>query len=396
MKWFMMFFLSLLIGAQTVTSSAFALTEEQALVELEQLDAEELDAIAENIEEQGLAQKDKKLKKFFKKIAEKVRSLGKRKDLTDEQRACRKQKRKDNFNKFARNIGKGLTWFSIETMRPFMNSANFLKGFFEKKDKNADLEALSLFFLKHEADFALAYEGATTFEDYLEKMNEVLQDILAKKAQIILTDILKAQGIKLDGLDQVQSIEDLDLLLQKNNMSMSDLIALAKNLESLNPSVINNHPEFQDLKPLLGEISKEQIVEFVTSQSFTPNKEIDLEALFKQEKVSLIVEGLAAITGQIIVPKAVVGIISGAVGGVVGGAIVAADVGAAISMGICASNKVQATLNTDAEMAKFCSYVLYRSAHKLMKSKSKGYTKGKAFRRKVSKHGKLAPVTFER
>jgi hypothetical protein len=385
MKWFFMLFLSLLIGAQTVTSSAFALTEEQALIAIEQMDAEELDAIAENIEEQGQAQKDKKLKKFFQKIAQKVRSLGKRKDLTDEQRACRKQKRKDNFNKFARSIGKGLTWFSIETMRPFMSSANFLKGFFEKKDKNADLEALSLFFLKNEADFAAAYENATTFEDYIEKLGVVLQDILTQKAQIILTDILKAQGIKLEGLDLVKSIDDLEALLEKNNMAMADLIALAQNLESLDPAIINNHPEFQDLKPLLGEISKEQIVEFISSQSFTPNKEIDLEALFKQEKVSLIVEGLATITGQVIIPKAVVSAISGAAGGIVGGAIAIADAGAAISMGICASNKVQATLNADAEMAKFCSYVLYRSAHKLVKSKTNGYTKGKSFRRKVSK-----------
>lgn len=351
---------------------------------LESLTNEQLDEIAQNVEEQGKAQDERKLRKFFRKIADGIRSLKKSDDPAKlSEKECKKQRRKEKFNNFLRSIGKGLSWFSITTARPFMNASNFLKGFFEKPEKNQDLEALMKFFVSNEEKLYQAALEATTIDDYIIRLEEIIETIMQDKMRIIVTDILKAQGINIPGMESVVTLEDLQSVLEENDLGIDELLEMASKIENLDPALINEHPEFQDLRGLVGDISKEQIQEFLQTQSFEPSKTIDLEALVKKERTSLIVEGVGTLLGQVFVPKMVIGAISGAAGGVVMGATLVADAGQAISTAICAKSETQAKLDDDAQMANFCRYILYRSSHLLMKSKAKGYLAGKKLKRKM-------------
>jgi hypothetical protein len=69
--------------------------------------------------------------------------------------------------------------------------------------------------------------------------------------------------------------------------------------------------------------------------------------------------------------------LSGIVGAVYAVPVLAADVGAAISVAICLKKSNQEKMLVDDELGQFCSYVTNWSSYQLMKSRIKGYVKGK-------------------
>jgi hypothetical protein len=252
-------------------------------------------------------------------------------------------------NKTTRKIGKGASFIATNTARPFVNSSAFLTALFEKKQNSEiPLENIYQFFLIHEPEFRELTKNSGTLEELIEKIYEKLDEILIVKEELIFDDIIE--------------------------LTEGDL-------EKLKPSMINDHPEFQDLKLIVGNLTEEDI-ELIIEEG-----ELDLLSTFKEfEDINKIKihEIVTTILGQTLLSTKVIGIVSGVLAKVYGVTIVAADIVAGLSAVACVANDdVIAKIETDQDIKNFCSYVAVQSVYTLSRSRARGYVAGKRFRVKT-------------
>src|SRR5690606_6165511 len=86
-------------------------------------------------------------------------------------------------SKLARKLGKGASWLTTATAKPFMNVSGFLTGVFEKREKNKDVQALYQFFLNHSKEFDLLYIESGTPEELVELILGKMMEIMEKKSR---------------------------------------------------------------------------------------------------------------------------------------------------------------------------------------------------------------------
>jgi len=86
---------------------------------------------------------------------------------------------------------------------------------------------------------------------------------------------------------------------------------------------INNHPEYKEVKGLIGEMTKEELMDIVTSGYF--DKSISFENY--KEALPSIPELVGTVVGQIFAPKIALGIVSKTLAGLYVLPVVAADIG---------------------------------------------------------------------
>lgn len=271
-----------------------------------------------------------------------------------------------NFGqKLGRTLGKGAAWVTTNTSKPFLNAAGFLTGFFEKSDKNKDVVAIYQFFLNHQAEFDDLYKEASTPEDMASLMIEKSEDIVDKKTNIILKDFIKY-------LDPTIEIPEGDCDLSELDLSNIDT-------EKLKPDYINNHPEFLELKPIVGELTQQELDDMIETGY------VDKKLSFSNYKAAIpkIHEAVLTVAGQILVPKIVLGVISKSLASWYAVPVIMADVGTAISSAVCLNGATQAKFEKDKDLASFCSYVVNKSGYELLKSRAKGYVAGKKLKVKL-------------
>ena len=329
------------------------------------------DVIAEQLDKEADAAQDTKTKILLKKVSEAFKKsknaieVEVEKAKTDCADCSKQAKAKNFFLKLGRSLGKGAAWVSTTTAKPFVTAAGFTTGVFEKQDKNKDIAAMYKFFLNHQAEFDDLYLEAGTPEEMVELMLAKIEEIMENKSRVLMKDVLLNLGIERDLTD--------DFELSNEELARIDL-------EKLDPNMINKHPEYQEVRAILGDFTKEEMKDIVVSGYFS--KSISFNNV--KEAMPKPYELAAAVAGQIIVPHAVLGIISSTVAGLYTTPVIMADIGTAISVGICQQPDVRVSMKGDKELKEFCSYVTNKSAYTLVKSRAKGYVSGKGMRTKIA------------
>ncbi len=342
--------------------------------ELIEVSSSDQNAVAKELEKEASSDKhDKQTKILLKKVAERLKSSSKViklevQKLDDCEYNCvDKTKEQIVFRNVGRKLGKGASWLTTTTSKPFLNAAGFLTGLFEKKDKNKDIVALYQFFLNHSKEMDQLYLEAGTPEEMVELLLSKIEEIVEKKSKIILKDFLVSLGIK---RDIPQDLSDFELT--ENEISSIDM-------DKLTGDFINNHHEYEELKAIIGEVTEDEITDIIISGYF------DKSIGFENYKAALpkIHEGAISLVGQIFGPKIVLGIISGSLASLYATPVVIADIGTAVSTAICLKQENQDKFESDKDLRSFCSYVVNRSAYQLMKSRAKGFVSGKKMRTKI-------------
>ena len=334
----------------------------------------EKDIIAQELDKEAESHRhDSRTKQYLKKISEVFKGLKGNievqvKDLKTDCTDCsKKEKTKNFFKKIGRKLGKGAAWITTATAKPFMSAAAFIKGAVEKESKNKELVALYQFFLNHEEEFGDLYLEAGTPEEMIELMILKVEEITEKKSRIIMKDFLAHLGIDKEIPDD---LVDFELTAEEIASIDPDKIDVA---------FINNHAEYQELRPILGDITEKELMDIVTSGYL--DRAISLEN-YKDALPSL-PELVGTVVGQLFVPKMALGIISNTLSGLYFTPVLVANIGTGVSTAICLQKETQEKFKDDEDLRSFCSYVVNRSAYELKKSRAKGYVAGKKFHSKI-------------
>jgi hypothetical protein len=343
--------------------------------EVKEVTQAEKDAVAQDLEKEAASDKhDKKTKAILKKVAKSFKESSQKmvvevKKLDDCENCENKPKEEVIVRNVGRKLGKASAWLTTVTSRPFMNASGFMTGLFEKKDKNKDIVALYQFFINHSKEFDKLYLEAGTPEEMVEVMLAKMEEIVEKKSHVILKDFLVSLGITREIPSDLSDFE----------LSVEEISSI--DMEKVTPDFINNHAEYQEVKPIIGEVTQEELEDIIMSGYF------DKSIGFENYKAALpkIHEGAITIVGQIFGPKIVLGLISSSLAGLYAIPVIVADIGTGVSTAICMQQKTQDKFEQDEDLRSFCSYVVNRSAYQLMKSRAKGYVSGKGLRAKIEK-----------
>jgi hypothetical protein len=313
------------------------------------IEANQIDDVIKNLDSEADKQKDNKVKKSFKKIAEKF------KDLKEEIKTKNdnKTKKKISLRGVLFGAGKASTYVSVQMARPFVNATAFLTGFFEKPQKNIDeLEYMKLFLRleNHFSDMWQDIDHVSQFDQIEEAFTKRADKILTERREIIMEDL------------------EAHFADKPEEISTESIVAF-----------INAHPAYQDFIPVLGELKSDCLECYEDMEIFA-----DPLKLFNAMRIT-IAEGVGSFAAKTIIPKMALSIISKSLGGAVLGVGLVADAGMITSALMCTVNKKNVALieEGDDELKEFCQYVVNKSAYTLSKSRVKGYVAGKNFRRKV-------------
>lgn len=359
----------IMLAMTLMMSHGFAQTE---VKEVSQSDREHVALDLEKEADSGKHDKKttrllRKVAKSFKKASQDISVELKTLDDCVNCESSQKTKGEVVVTNLGRKLGKASAWLTTTTTKPFMNAAGFLTGLFEKKDKNQDIIALYKFFLNHSKEFDKLYQEAGTPEEMIELMLAKMEEIVEKKSHVILRDYLKELGIKREIPADLSDFE-----LTEEEIASIDMTKVT-------PDFINNHPEYQEVKPIVGAVTQEELNDIIQSGYF------DKSIGFENYKAAMprIHEAAGAIVAQVFAPKIVLGIVSKSLAGLYAVPVIIADIGTGVSTAICLQNETQAKFEADKDLRSFCSYVVNRSSYELMKSRAKGYVAGKNSRAKI-------------
>ncbi|MFP5387398.1 MAG: hypothetical protein ACLGHN_15075 [Bacteriovoracia bacterium] len=343
----------------------------QETVEVTQI---EKDIIAEELEKEAESPKhDGRTKQYLKKISGAFKGLKGNievqvKDLKTDCADCSKQEKTKNFFKrLGRKLGKGAAWITTTTAKPFMSAAAFIKGAVEKESKNKELVALYQFFLNHEEEFNDLYLEVGTPEEMIEVMILKVEEITEKKSRIIMKDFLAHLGIEKEIPEDLVEFE----------LTAEEIASIDP--DKIDVAFINNHPEYQELRPILGDITEKELMDIVTSGYL--DRAISLDNY--KDAIPSLPELVGTVVGQLFVPKMALGIISNTLSGLYFTPVLVANIGTGVSTAICLQKDTQEKFKDDEDLKSFCSYVVNRSTYELKKSRAKGYVAGKKFHSKV-------------
>lgn len=392
----------LLIMSQVIFASEYVIQTEKGEL---RLNATQLSLIADNIDNEILTSNISAKNKTLVQLSSAFRELA---DDLEQDRAEAKKPIKLKLRKLLLGASKGLTAVSVHSARPFMASAGFLKGFFQKVEKNQDSFEFLSFYLNHTKKFDNLYKTVDSLEEYSEKTFEIIETILVEKMRIIAQDSLNKLLEKNENDDLIKISKDSILISLGLDKKVVDQRALSLsqiassyigefNISYYSPDLINEHPEYQEVRGILGDFSADDLNTLFMSDSTNAIGEkaasLDFESIMEGAKIS-IAEGLGAFAAQLFIPKIVLGTISKSVGNIVFLPILAADLGFISSALVCSLNKnVQASIASgDEELKSFCNYTLIKSAYIMSRSKARGFVSGKKakvkflnFTRKVGK-----------
>ena len=359
---------------KTVLFLALFMTFGQAYSqEVRDITQAEKDAVAQDLENEANSDKhDRKTKGMLKKVAQSIKESSQKMVIEvkklDECENCQDKKKEEIIvRNVGRKLGRASAWLTTVTSRPFMNASGFLTGLFEKKDKNQDIVALYKFFLNHSKELDKIYLEAATPDEMVEVMLAKIEEVVEKKSHIILKDFLVSLGIT----------REIPADLSDFELTMEEISSI--DMDKLTPDFINNHPEYQEVKLIIGEVTQDELNDIIMSGYF------DKSIGFENYKAALpkIHEAAITIVGQIFGPKIVLGIISSSLAGLYAVPVIVADIGTGVSTAICLQQKTQDKFENDSDLKSFCSYVVNRSAYQLMKSRAKGFVTGKKTRAKI-------------
>ncbi len=294
---------------------------------------------------------------------------------------------------FKRNAGKVGSIISTKINKPFVASAGFLRGLFQKSSKNQDLYAISRLIVKHEQEIEDAIvngitddkgnvilERVATMDDLEEALSIIIPGILTKKLLLIMTDVLVEAGVDLD-LSKVTKLTDLlDLFEELDEEQQATII---ESVEKIDMAKVNNHEEFEDLRLLMGDLTSEQLFSLLVTRDLEIPEELEVEEILKKLGLQTSIDLVSGVVLGNIASSIVLGQITGALGGIYATVAIASTATHALSVTACLKNSD--LIENDDDFARFCSYVVYASGNELVVGRSKGFVAGKNTRLKIEK-----------
>ena len=345
--------------------------------------SEDLLRVADDLDrEQDSSRHNFQTKEMMRKVSEEIKSLaldGADAAEANEAPADCPQKKRSLLTRIGRGVGRGAVWLSVQTLKPFVKAGSFTTGLFEKQEKNQDVVALYNLLLKNSAQFDELYKEAGTPEEFVDLLILSFQQLMEKKSNIILRDTLIAMDL---GVEIPQNIADM-------NWSLVDVEKLDPS--KIDPKLINDHPEFQDLKPIIGEFTSEKIADVFLNASFDP----EISLANPKEALPKIHELAGGVVAQIIAPQIILGKISGSLVGLYAVPVLAADAGLGISIAVCLNKNTQAKFEADQDLRQFCSTATNWSSYQIMKSRASGYVSGKKFKVRLQEWNKKRKLKRE-
>jgi hypothetical protein len=264
-------------------------------------------------------------------------------------------------------LGKGSVFISTYTMKPFIFAAGFATGLFEKQEKNKEVTALYELILNNNEQFDKLYLEAKSLEEFTDLILEKLTEIIEHKELIIFRDTLVSLGVK---IDPSIPVEDIDF----DSIDFSEI-----DLDKVDARLVNEHPEFQELRKIVGDVTEEDMIKAIETGYFSP--EFPTDKL--KDAIPKIHEGVIALAGQIFVPRIALGLISKSVAGIYSIPVILADIGSGISAAVCLNKNNKEKIINDPDLSQFCSYVINWSSYQLVKSRSNGFVRGKKLNLKL-------------
>ncbi|MCT4642002.1 MAG: hypothetical protein N4A33_06850 [Bacteriovoracaceae bacterium] len=346
--------------------------------ELGQLEAKHLKKISYDLEDHAKRSEDIKVKNYLfnlsKEFYEKAQNMGEQKIESTTQ-----------TQKLLFKLGKGLTGTSVFLAKPFLGTVGFFKGVFQKEDKNKDAYHVMKFILNNDSRLKLLYKNSGTFKNYLMKFEQEVSQIFIDKTVLVIQDAIHSL-FQLD-IERDIVLKTIGLSAPKGTLTINEVLGdKIYNIDQseLKASLINEHPQFQDIKPIVGKIYDEDIIDLIVKP--TLEIDVDYESVFERSVIKLH-EGIIAFGGQLFLPKLALSIISKSLGSFTFAVTIISDLAASISATVCLKSKKVAYMmeNKNEDYVNFCSYVVNRSAYQLSKSRAKGYVKGKNLRFKIKK-----------
>jgi hypothetical protein len=345
--------------------------------------AEDLLRVAHDLDrEQDSSRHNFQTKEMMRKVSEEIKSLaldGADAAEANEAPVDCPQRKRSLLTRIGRGVGRGAVWLSVQTLKPFVKAGSFTTGLLEKQEKNQDILALYNLLLKNSAQFDELYKEAGTPEEFVNLLILSFQQLMEKKSNVILRDTLIAMDL---GVVIPQNIADM-------NWSLVDMDKLDPS--KIDPKLINDHPEFQDLKPIIGEFTSRKIADIFLNASFDP--EISLGN--PKEALPKIHELAGGVVAQIIAPQIILGKISGSLASLYALPVLAADAGLGISIAVCLNKNTQAKFESDKDLRQFCSTATNWSSYQIMKSRASGYVSGKKFKVKLQEWNKKRKLKRE-
>lgn len=342
---------------------------------IHEVSSSDVQVVASELERESKSEKhDKKTRRMLKKVAESFKEAGQSirvevESLDDCSNCENKSKEEVIISNIGRKLGKLSAAISVATAKPFLSASGFLTGIFEKPQNNQDIVALYQFLLNHSQELDQLYLKAGKPEELVELMLAQIEVIVENKTRVILNDTLKTLGIK------------RELPADLSDFELSDEEIASIDRSKLTPDLVNKHPEYQELLPLIGEVSQDELEDLVMIGY--SSKYITLDN-YKQA-LPKIHEGVLTIATQVAVPRTVLGIISGSLAGLYATPVVLSNVGTGISAAVCLQKPTQDKFQNDKDLREFCSFVVNRSAYQLTRARAKGYVSGKNLRQKIEK-----------
>lgn len=376
-----------------------------------ELESDELDMMADEVQMQAEISKDSQVKVVLNKIADQFRKtsefISKKISPNDEKRNERKAKRlarkkariakrqerkekrqssirdgsASKLTKVLYSIGKGSSDVANAISKPFLNSAGFLTGFFQKEAKNQEATNFMKFIIHNDEEFDDVYKNTGTVANFAIKFKDKIEEVINKKTVIVLSDtIFELTGERLEdevilktiGVSPYAEDSQIATIGQK----VQDKI-FKVDQSKLKASLINEHPEFQSIRSIVGDVQVDELAEMLLNPSF--NAELDYNVILGGSKIKLH-EGILAYAGRFFLPKMALNLISASVSSVVLGLSAAASTFDLIGIAACTLHKGNIRkLNDDSDqdLKDFCSYMVNKAVYDLSKSRAKGYVAGK-------------------
>ena len=295
-------------------------------------------------------------------------------------RAARKKKAKLILRKVGRTSGRISTAVAVATARPFMSAVGFLRGFFEREDKNTRSAALLKMLLEsgnHERLHELAFSSGNA-KDYAAALVEEVGTMLEEKGEYVLKSILH----------DIQPAIDLDAPIENIDMRTVDL-------NKLTPELVRANPDFRFFEELVGDLDEDRLVTAVRNGEDIESELPEIELSDYAAALPHGLEAAGAVILQTIIAPSVIGSIASVAGAIYAWPVVLGYAGAGISVWQCMIPKnkervakalegrdaygadEQEQFENDTDLANFCQKVTNDSLFKLITSRSKGYLAGK-------------------
>lgn len=418
-----------IFSVSAYTQTVIETKGEPAVVEMEDdlldLESDDLDMMAEEVEAQAEVVEDSKVKTILRKIADQFKrsakyvkeKVNKTSEAQKSKRLARKEKRlqrrakrkasiqngsASKFTKAMYKVGKVSSDVANTISKPFINSTGFLTGFFQKESKNREATALMRLILKNDDQFDHLYENTGTTANYAVKFKNQIENLINDKMAIVLSDtIYDLTGDRLDDKIILKTIGVSPYAEDNSIKTIGDKIkdkVFKIDQSKFKASLINEHPEFQDLRVLIGDVKAEEFAKVLLEPDFV--SDLNYNALLGGSRIRLS-EVIVAFAGRFFVPKLALGLVSSSLSSVVLGLSAAASTFDIIGIAACTlhkGNMEKLRNDRDQDLKDFCSYMVNKAAYDLSKSRAKGYIAGKNTKSKFkrSKFNKFINKTFKR